>query len=152
VTELKDSGVEGSKIDDQMFTMKSEEVGRPSVASDDLVQSVEQKFVKNLASQFQNFPLNFHKLHTLFSMRLSQARLSQVSRKMDSENADGCAHDAENGFGFEFLERYRKDGDKFLNHILRVTDDEIWVSFVNVEIKEQAKQWLHTQSPNKPKK
>jgi hypothetical protein len=39
-----------------------------------------------------------------------------------------------------FSERYHKDGDKFLNHIVRVTGDEAWVSFVNVEIKEQSKQ------------
>jgi hypothetical protein len=49
------------------------------------------------------------------------------------------------------LERYHKDGDEFLNHIVRVTGDETWVSFVNVETKEQSKQWMHTRSPNKPK-
>jgi hypothetical protein len=32
-----------------------------------------------------------------------------------------------------FLERYHKDGDEFLNHIVQVTGDETWVSFVNVE-------------------
>jgi hypothetical protein len=32
-----------------------------------------------------------------------------------------------------FLERYHKDGDEFLNHIVR---DETWVSFVNVETKD----------------
>jgi hypothetical protein len=26
------------------------------------------------------------------------------------------------------LERYHKDGDEFLNHIVRVTGDKIWVS------------------------
>jgi hypothetical protein len=33
-----------------------------------------------------------------------------------------------------------------------VTSDETWVSFANVETKEQAKQWMHTHSPNKLKK
>jgi hypothetical protein len=47
-----------------------------------------------------------------------------------------------------FLERYHKDGDEFLNHIVRVTGDETRVSFVNVETKEQSKQWMHTHSPN----
>jgi hypothetical protein len=51
-----------------------------------------------------------------------------------------------------FLEHYHKDGDKFLNHIVRATGVEIWVSFVNVETKEQSKKWMHTHSPNKPKK
>jgi hypothetical protein len=42
--------------------------------SDDLVQSVDKKkkIVKDGASQFQNFYVNFHKFHALFSMRLSQ--------------------------------------------------------------------------------
>jgi hypothetical protein len=53
---------------------------------------------------------------------------------------------------FTFLERYHKDGDEFLNHIVRVTGDETWVSYVNVEPKEQSKQWMHTHSPNKLKK
>jgi hypothetical protein len=51
-----------------------------------------------------------------------------------------------------FLERYHKDGDKFLNHIVRVTGDETWVSFVNLETKEQSKQWMHTHSSKKLKK
>jgi hypothetical protein len=50
----------------------------------------------------------------------------------------------------DFLERYHKDGFEFLSHIVRVTDDETWVSFVNVETKEQSKQRMHTHSPNKP--
>jgi macrodomain Ter protein organizer (MatP/YcbG family) len=71
---------------------------------------------------------------------------------MDSGNSDGNAQNAENGFGFHFLERYHKDGDEFLNYIVRVTTDETWVSFVNVETKEQSKQWVHTHPPNKPEK
>jgi type VI protein secretion system component VasA len=43
-----------------------------------------------------------------------------------------------------FSERYHKDGEEFLHHIVRVTGDETWVSFVNVETKEQSKQWMHT--------
>jgi hypothetical protein len=50
------------------------------------------------------------------------------------------------------LERYHKDGDEFLNHIVQVTGDETWVSFVNAETKDQSKQWMHTHSPDKPKK
>jgi hypothetical protein len=50
-----------------------------------------------------------------------------------------------------FLERYSEDGDEVLNHIMRVTGDKTWVSCVNVETKEQSKQWTHVHSPNKPK-
>jgi hypothetical protein len=60
--------------------------------------------------------------------------------KMGSENSHGCAQIAENEFGFlDFLERYHKDGDEFLNYIIRVTGHETWVLFVNVEPKEQSK-------------
>jgi hypothetical protein len=48
-----------------------------------------------------------------------------------------------------FLERYHKDGNEFLNHIVRVTGHETRVSFVNVQTKEQSKHWIHTYSPNK---
>jgi hypothetical protein len=51
-----------------------------------------------------------------------------------------------------FLERHHKNGDEFLNHIVRVAGDETWVLFVRVETKEQSKQWMHTHSPNKPKR
>jgi hypothetical protein len=53
---------------------------------------------------------------------------------MGSENAHGCT--------FDFLERCHKDGHEFLNHIVRGTDGEICVLFVNVETKEQSKQWM----------
>jgi hypothetical protein len=46
------------------------------------------------------------------------------------------------------LQQYHKDGDEFLGHIVH----ETWVSFMNVESKEQSKEWLHTDSPNKLKK
>jgi transposase len=49
-----------------------ERSGRPIVVSDDLVQSVDEKCVNEGASQFQNFRVNFHKFHALFSTRLSQ--------------------------------------------------------------------------------
>jgi hypothetical protein len=49
------------------------------------------------------------------------------------------------------LGRYHKDDGEFLNHIVRVRGDEIWVSYVNVEMEEQSKQWMYTHSPNKKK-
>jgi hypothetical protein len=50
-----------------------------------------------------------------------------------------------------FLEQYHEDGNEFLNHIVQVTDDETWVSFVNAETKEQLKQLIHAQPPKKAK-
>jgi hypothetical protein len=55
---------------------------------------------------------------------------------MGSENVHGYAQKTETSFGFDCLERNHKDGDEIPNHILRVTGDETWVSFVNDETKE----------------
>jgi hypothetical protein len=49
-----------------------ERSGRPSVVSDYLIQNVDQISVKDAASQFQNFLVNFHKFHALCCTRLSQ--------------------------------------------------------------------------------
>jgi hypothetical protein len=38
-------------------------------------------------------------------------------------------------FGFEFVERYHKDANKFLSHI--TLEDELYVSLVNVETEGQ---------------
>jgi hypothetical protein len=62
------------------------------------------------------------------------------------------AYKTQNGFGFNIFRVIQKDGDRFLNHIIQVTGDETWVSFVSVETKEQSKHWMHIHSPNKPKK
>jgi hypothetical protein len=62
-----------------------------------------------------------------------------------------CSQNTENCFGFDF---FQSDGAKMLMNfsiILRVTGDETWVSFVNVETKEQSKQWMHIHSSNKLK-
>jgi hypothetical protein len=42
------------------------------------------------------------------------------------------------------LERYHKDGDEYLSHIVQAIRDETWVSFVNAETKEHSKQRMHT--------
>jgi hypothetical protein len=67
--------------------------------------------------------------------------------KIGSEDAHRCAQNANNVLWlYLFLERYHKDGDKFLSHIVQITGNETWVSFVNVETKEQSKQWMHQTS------
>jgi hypothetical protein len=58
---------------------------------------------------------------------------------MGSENVHGCAQNAENSFGFDFFKPYYKDGDEFLNHIVRILGDETRVSFGSVETKEESK-------------
>jgi hypothetical protein len=47
---------------------------------------------------------------------------------------------------FTFLEWHHKYGNEFISRIIQVTDDETWVSSVNVETQELSKQWLQTLS------
>jgi len=54
------------------------------------------------------------------------------------------------GSALTFSQCYWKEGYEFLDRI--VTGDETWVQFVNAENKERSKEWMHTHSPNKPKK
>jgi histone-lysine N-methyltransferase SETMAR len=49
-----------------------------------------------------------------------------------------------------FLERYHNEGEDFLKSI--VTGDETWILHDTPETKQQSQQWMHTNSPNKPKK
>jgi histone-lysine N-methyltransferase SETMAR len=54
------------------------------------------------------------------------------------------------GSALTFLQRYWEEGEEFLDRF--VTGDETWVQFITAETKEQSKQWMHTHSPNNPKK
>jgi len=54
------------------------------------------------------------------------------------------------GSALKFLRRFCEEAHEFLHRI--VTGDKTCVQFVNAETKEQSKQWMHTHSPNKPKK
>jgi hypothetical protein len=58
---------------------------------------------------------------------------------MGSENViNECAQNADNGFGFDFLEQCDENGDGIFSRI--VTGDGTLVSFVSAETREQSKQ------------
>jgi hypothetical protein len=118
-----------------------------------LFKVLTKKCVKDSASQFQNFPMIFHEFHALLygiiTVRLAYHKFCVrwvLKMLMVAHKTQRMAS------AWPPLERYHKDGDAFLNHIARVTDDETWVIFVNVESTEQLKQWRHPHSPTKPKK
>jgi hypothetical protein len=121
--------------------------GWPSVVSNDLFQSERQLFT--ISETLCGFPqISLSVLYEIITVRLGchkfcarwvQKILTYVHKMQRMALA------------LIFLECYHKDGHEFLNHIIRVTGDETWVSFVNVETKEQSK-WMLTRSPNKLKK
>jgi hypothetical protein len=60
-------------------------MGRPSVVSDDLVQSVDQKISERRS----------------FIISEVSCEFPQILRKVGSENAHGCAQNADYGFDFD---------------------------------------------------
>jgi hypothetical protein len=65
--------VKCSKMGKQMFTLKSEVVSQTSVASDDLLQSVDQKICERRHFTISELACEFPQIsHTLLSTSLSQ--------------------------------------------------------------------------------
>jgi hypothetical protein len=82
--------------------------------SDDPVQSKRWRFT--ISKHLLEFPkVSCTVLSKIITERLRYHKffISWVP-KMPVE----CTHNAENGFSFEFLVQYHKDGDEFLDHII----------------------------------
>jgi hypothetical protein len=54
---------------DGQTNVEDEELGGQPIVMGNLIKNVDQIFVKDSASQFQNFYMIFHEFHTLFSTR-----------------------------------------------------------------------------------
>jgi hypothetical protein len=104
------------------------------------VLAQKKKIVKEGASQFQDFRVNFHKFHALFFTRLSQLGYAITG----AHKTQGMA----SALTFFF---YSGTTNMAMNFAFIGTGDETWVSFVNVETREQSEQWMYTHSPDKPK-
>jgi hypothetical protein len=126
----------------------AERNGQLFAVSDDLVQSERWRFT------ISEISCEFHKFRALLSTGLSQLGYAIKSFAQDGFRKCSRVRTKRREWSASvdfFLERYHKDGYEFLSHIVRVTGDETWVSFVNVETNEQSKQWRQTHSQNKPK-
>jgi hypothetical protein len=58
--------------DGQTNVHNVEQSVQPPVVCDDLIQSVNQKSAKDGSSKHQNFHVNFHIFHILFTTRITQ--------------------------------------------------------------------------------
>ncbi|GFU20501.1 histone-lysine N-methyltransferase SETMAR [Trichonephila clavipes] len=121
--------------------------GRPSVITDDLVKAVDEKIREDRRFTFSTLALKFPNvgrttLHKVVSEKLKFRKLCArcVPRLLTEEHKlkrMACALD--------FLDRYHKEGDKFLERI--DTGDETWVSHITPESKRQSMEWRYTNSP-----
>jgi hypothetical protein len=137
-----------------MFTMKSELVGRPSVVSDDIFQSVGQKIRERRRFTVSELSCEFPQISRTVLYEITTDRLRyhhKFCARWVPKILTGAHEMQTMTSALIRLKRYHKDGDEFLSHIVGVTGDKTWASFVNVKTKKQPKQWVHTHSPKKPK-
>jgi hypothetical protein len=122
-----------------------ERSGRPSVVSDDFVQSVDKKICERRRFTISELSLEFPQISPTVLYEIITIKLGcyNFCVRWVPQMLTGAHKKQRMVSHLTFLERYHKDGDEFLSHILRVTGDETWVSFVSVETKQQSKQWMH---------
>jgi hypothetical protein len=120
--------------------------------SDDLVQSVHQKICERQHFTISELPFEFSQISCTILYENITVRLGchKCYARWVPKMLMGVHETQRMALALTLLEQYHNDGDAFLNHI--ATGDEKWVSFVNVETKEQSKQCMHMHSPNEPKK
>jgi histone-lysine N-methyltransferase SETMAR len=125
--------------------------GRKSVASEDRVQRVNHVVREKRRFTISELALEFpyisrSSLYTIVTERLSYRKLCArwVPKMSENHRTQRMAS------ALSFLTRFNDEGGDFLKSI--VTGDETWVLYDTPETKEQSKQWMHTSSPNKPKK
>jgi hypothetical protein len=112
-------------VGEQMFMMKSEVVGLSSVRSD-LAQSVDQRICERqrftISEPSCEFPqISCIVLHEIITVRLGcHHKFCTSVLKM----LKGVKKPQRTALDLTFLEQYHKDGEEFLNHMIRVTGEE----------------------------
>lgn len=126
--------------------------GRKSVATDNLVQRVDEEVRGNRRFTINDLSIKFPEvsrssLYTIVTEHLGYRKIcARWVPKMLTDN-----HKTRRmGSALTFLTRYDAEGEDFLKSI--VTGDETWVQYDTPETKRQSQQWMHTNSPNRPKK
>jgi hypothetical protein len=114
------------RTNEQMFTMKSEMVGLPSVVSDDLVQSVEQNMCERLRFTISELSCEFPQISRTVLYKIIAVRLGYLKfyARWVLKMLTGAHKKQRIASALTFLERYHKDGNEFLSHIVGVTGDE----------------------------
>jgi hypothetical protein len=130
-----------------------ERSGRPSIVSDYHVQGVDQKICERRRFTISEISRPFPQISRAVLYEIITVKLGfhKFCARWVPNMLPG-AHKTKRMYStLTFVERCHNDGKNFFSHIVQATDDETWVSYVNVETKEQSKQWMHTHSPNRPK-
>lgn len=125
--------------------------GPPTVITDRLVDEVNAKIRENrrltiseLSLQFPNVSRSV--IYEIVTEKLGYKKLCArwVPKMLTDAHKQKRLASAEN-----FLHRFETQGDELFEHI--ITGDETWISYTNVESKQQSMQWRHSASPKAKK-
>jgi hypothetical protein len=112
---------------EQMFAMKSEVVGQPSVVSDGHVQSVHQKICERWYLTVSEILCEFPQILRIVLYEIIIVRLGyhhKFCARWVLKMLTGVHKMQRMALSSTFLEQYHKDDDEFLSHIIHVTGDE----------------------------
>ena len=125
--------------------------GRPSVASENLVERIDVKIRENRRFTITELSEQFPEVSrtVLYELVTKELQYRKVCARWVPKMLTETHKQKRMQSARLILERYERDGDEFLSHI--VTGDETWIAYSNVETKRRSMQWRHSDSP-KPKK
>jgi hypothetical protein len=106
-----------------MFTMKREVVGRSSVVSGELVQSVDQKICEGRRFTISELSCEFPQISRTILYEINTGKAVTSFAQDGFRKCSRVRTNHREWLRLYFLEQYHKDGDEFHNHIVRVTDD-----------------------------
>ncbi|XP_035219901.1 uncharacterized protein LOC118192980 [Stegodyphus dumicola] len=126
--------------------------GRKSVATDDIVQRVDQAVKQNRRFTISELSTKFPEVSrsSLYSIITEQLRYKNVCARWVPQMLTDDHKTRRMVVAFEFLDRYNTDGEEVLKSI--VTGDETWVQYDTPETKRQPQLWMHTNSAKRPTK
>jgi len=126
--------------------------GRKSIATDDLVNRVDEAVKNNRRFTLTSLSMEFPQVSrsSLYSIVTDELGYKKICARWVPKMLTDNHKNKRMAAALTFLDRYSTEGEGFLKSI--VTGDETWILYDTPETKDQSKQWMHTSSPNKPKK
>jgi hypothetical protein len=129
-----------------------ERSGRPSLITEDLKKQTVEQIGQDRRSTLDELHEKFLQIYLSLLHEILSKHLGYKKKFVQG----GChgywqttTEKKRMGAALTFLERYHRDGDKFLDHI--VTGDGTWVSDFTPEGKRQSLEWHHPRPPSKPR-
>ncbi|GFV41947.1 histone-lysine N-methyltransferase SETMAR, partial [Trichonephila clavipes] len=128
-----------------------ERSGQPSVITDDLMQAVETKIRENRRFTITTILLEFPDVSrsVVYKIVIEDLNFKKLCSRWVPRLLTTEHKEKKFAISLDFLIRYQEEGDDILSGI--VTENEVWVTHITTESKQQSMEWRHTFSPVKVK-